>query len=151
MKKSTTDEFVARAISVHGLKYDYSKATYVNAKTPLTVICNAHGEFNTIPNNHVSGKSGCPKCGIETNGLNSRLNQNGFLEKAILVHGLKYDYSKAVYSRHCDKIIVICKNHGEFSLIANNHLKGVGCKKCSHEKLSIDKSFDIETLKKIEK
>ncbi len=149
MKKLTTDEFVARAISTHGLKYDYSKATYVNAKTPLTVICNAHGEFNTIPNNHVSGKSGCPKCGIETQGLNSRLTQNEFLEKAILVHGLKYDYNKAVYSRHCDKIIVICKNRGEFSLTANNHLEGVGCKKCYHGKLSIDKSFDIETLKKL--
>ena len=148
MKKLTTDEFIAKAILARGHKYDYSKVTYINAKTPVTVICKIHSEFDIIPNNHLS-KSGCPKCAIETKSQMSRLTQEEFLERAISVHGDKHDYSKTVYTRHCDKITVICKIHGEFSVTANNHLKGVGCKKCSHEKLSIDKSFDIETLKKL--
>lgn len=148
MKKLTTDEFIAKAILARGHKYDYSKVTYINAKTPVTVICKIHGEFDIIPNNHLS-KSGCPKCGIEKQGQMSRLTQEKFLERTISVHGDKYDYSKTVYTRHCDKITVICKIHGEFSVTANNHLKGVGCKKCTYEKVSMDKSFDVETLNKL--
>lgn len=33
-----------------------------------------------------------------------------FVEKAIRIHGDKYDYSKAVYVNSDSKIIIICKN-----------------------------------------
>ena len=37
-----------------------------------------------------------------------------FIKKAIRVHGNKYDYSKIEYVKNSIKIIIICKEHGEF-------------------------------------
>lgn len=41
----TKDEFINKAISIHGNKYDYSKVEYVNDKTKVCIICPEHGEF----------------------------------------------------------------------------------------------------------
>jgi|SRR5690554_958892 len=46
------------------------------------------------------------------------------------VHKNKYDYSKTYYVYNKMKIDIICKEHGEFTIIAGNHLKGQGCPKC---------------------
>lgn len=54
-----------------------------------------------------------------------------FIEKALLKHGDKYDYSKVNYTKWNNKIIIICKLHGEFEQIPNNHLNGQGCIKCA--------------------
>jgi hypothetical protein len=61
--KLTTQDFVDKAISVHGNTYDYSLSKYVNTKTDVKIICSVHGEFNQRPNNHLNGK-GCKKCGM---------------------------------------------------------------------------------------
>ena len=58
----TTDEFINKAIKVHGdNKYDYANAVYIGTKVPICIICPKHGEFWQMPNDHLSGK-GCPKC-----------------------------------------------------------------------------------------
>ena len=65
----TTEEFIEKARKIHGDKYDYSKAEYVNERTPVCIICNKkykktdtnHGEFYQTPIAHLSG-NGCPKC-----------------------------------------------------------------------------------------
>ena len=57
----TTEDFIERAKKIHGDKYDYSKVEYINAKTPIKIICNKHGEFEQTPSNHLL-KCGCPKC-----------------------------------------------------------------------------------------
>jgi serine protease inhibitor ecotin len=54
-----------------------------------------------------------------------------FIEKAINVHGDKYDYSSSIYHGSDNKIKIICPEHGEFEQIPYNHLMGKGCKKCS--------------------
>lgn len=56
-----TKEWIQKAKSVHGDKYDYSKVKYINSKTPVTIICPKHGEFNQMPTEHLSGK-GCKYC-----------------------------------------------------------------------------------------
>lgn len=52
------------------------------------------------------------------------------------IHNNKYDYSKFVYTKSTDKSIIICPEHGEFSLSANTHLQGKGCVECSREAFS---------------
>ena len=37
-----------------------------------------------------------------------------FIEKARVKHGDRYDYSKVVYVRSKDKVIITCKEHGDF-------------------------------------
>lgn len=57
----TTEEWIAKAKIVHGIKYDYSKVIYKSAKEKICIICPIHGEFWQTPNNHLNG-NGCPNC-----------------------------------------------------------------------------------------
>jgi len=64
MRKLTTEEFVTKAKEVHGNKYDYSRVTYINSRTPIELICKQHGIFLQKPDAHISG-CGCPKCAFD--------------------------------------------------------------------------------------
>jgi len=52
-----------------------------------------------------------------------------FIEQAIQKHGNKFDYSKVDYKHGREKVIIICKIHGEFEQTPEKHLKN-GCQKC---------------------
>ena len=60
-KKLTTEEFIAKAIAIHGDKYDYSTSTYIKTHTHINITCYIPGEFQHSPNNHIRGQ-GCPIC-----------------------------------------------------------------------------------------
>lgn len=63
------------------------------------------------------------------------LSTADFIEKAKLVHGDRYDYSKLIYTKAKEKISVGCKKHLVFfELTANSHLNGHGCKLCGDER-----------------
>ena len=81
------------------------------------------------------------------------MNTEEFVEKAKKVHGDKYDYSKVEYINAKTKIIIICKEHGEFSQTPTGHLSGRGCPICRYVKSSnatrkTEKQF-IEDAKKV--
>ena len=63
-KKLTTAEFISKAKLLHGDKYDYSKVEYVGTHIKVKIICPIHGEFSTIPCDHLH-KHGCPNCAME--------------------------------------------------------------------------------------
>jgi len=63
-----------------------------------------------------------------------RLNSEIFKTRCIEKHGGKYDYSKVVFTRVHDPVIIICPIHGEFSQNAWSHLNGIGCKQCGVER-----------------
>lgn len=65
--KSNTREFIKRAESVHGNKYNYSLVDYKTSKRKVKIICPEHGVFEQTPDMHLKGR-GCPKC----NAYNSR-------------------------------------------------------------------------------
>ena len=67
------------------------------------------------------------------------ISQNKFIEKSIIKHGGKYDYSKVNYINSRTKVIIICPIHGEFEQTPNSHLSGSGCKKCQYQKISNDR------------
>jgi hypothetical protein len=54
-----------------------------------------------------------------------------FIVAARLVHGVKYDYSKAVYVKSNLPIAITCYVHGDFFQRPVNHLAGSGCPLCS--------------------
>lgn len=143
-----TERFIDRAKTIHGDKYDYSKAVLVRHGTKLIIICHEHGEFLQEARAHYSGR-GCPKCGharavekktgtkldcklkaVRIDGKRVRNTVEQFIESAKLVHGDKYDYSKAVYVVSKSKVCIVCKEHGEFMQTPNGHLKGKGCRSC---------------------
>lgn len=53
-----------------------------------------------------------------------------FIYHSRLIHGNKYDYSKAVYTKAREKITIVCPTHGPFQMRADNHKQGKGCPKC---------------------
>lgn len=73
MVKMTTEEFIIKARKVHGGKYDYSKAQYVDAKTKVCIVCPEHGGFWQIPSSHLKGRD-CPACAKEKRTKTRKLN-----------------------------------------------------------------------------
>jgi len=128
--------FVDKARIVHGNKFDYSLVDYKNHHEKVIIICKEHGEFHQTPSNHIQ-KKGCPKCGKNSK-ANKIINtaRKGFVDKSRIVHSNKYDYSKVEYKRHNQKVIIVCKEHGEFRQSPNNHLQGSGCTECAKTKIS---------------
>ncbi len=140
MSKKTTQQFIEDAKKVHGEKYDYSKVEYIKSRTKVCIICPEHGEFWQRPENHLQG-NGCPKCAIFLSGFNRRLDNKQFIEKAIKIHGDKYDYSKVIYDDTNTKVCIICPIHGEFWQRPYSHLQGNGCPKCAN-KLTTEKFIE---------
>jgi hypothetical protein len=132
-QRKTTKDFIQEAIKVHGNKYDYSKVDYQGAHTHITIICKKHGEFSKTPGNHIIDKQGCKYCSFNDLSIKRRKTTKDFIQKAIKVHGNKYDYSKVDYINSQTLISIICKNHGIFLQLPGNHIyQKTGCAKCAH-------------------
>lgn len=130
---STTEKFIAKAIAVHGDKYDYSKTVYIKSNQKVIITCRKHGDFQQIANSHL-GKSGCKLCAEDRQRESLQLGTEEFIRRAIEKHGNRYDYSKVEYINKDHKVIIICRKHGEFLQRPHNHLKGSRCPKCVERK-----------------
>lgn len=128
--RSTTSEFIEKAIAKHGNLYDYSLSEYKGIRNKLAIICSKHGVFYQVPNSHLRGV-GCPKCGLEHRSITRTWTLQQFIDKANKVHDFKYDYSKSVYKNSMKKILIICPIHGEFYQKVNTHFNGAGCAICN--------------------
>ena len=84
--------------------------------TRLAIICRDHGPFPQAPTDHLA-KKGCPD-----RGGNKPLNTETFVEKAIALHGDRYDYSLVEYVNNSTNVAIICPNHGSFPQSPANHL-----------------------------
>ena len=94
------------------------------------IICRRHGEFERTPSAHLRG-SGCPLC-PRVKKSKKKTTLKSIIERAKNIHGDKYDYSLVDYDKTTDKVIIVCKKHGNFIQRLHNHLSGNGCPKCSH-------------------
>lgn len=123
LKKRTNEEFIDLSESMNPGKYEYNKTKYVNSATKVTITCKRHGDFIISPKHIVKGY-GCRYCS------GKKINTESFIERASLKHDNRYSYSKSKCLSVADFVIVTCHDHGEFSVNAASHLKGVMCKKC---------------------
>lgn len=131
-KRLTTTDFVSKAITIHGDKYDYSKTVYTTAISNITIICNIHGMFSQRASNHLDGH-GCKMCQAESR----KDTLDMFILKSKKLYGNKYSYTKTKYINSCNKIIITCKKHGDFTQRSTDHLAGKeGCSKCNRQILS---------------
>ena len=142
----TSIDFINRLSSIFGNFYEYQYVEYKGIYNQVKLICKNHGEFHKKPSILLKGK-GCPICFI-----NRKLNTSRFIEKANIVHKQRYDYSLTEYKNSRTKVKIICKNHGVFEQLANNHMRGHGCKLCDRSKgeifienYLISKNIDFET------
>ena len=127
-RKLTFNTFIEKANIIHDNKYDYTNINVLEYKKLSKIICPTHGEFEQTPHSHLSG-SGCPKCANVY-----RYSTDEYIKKSKIIHGERYDYSKVCYNNMYKKINIICKKHGEFKIIPNNHINGQGCPICRESK-----------------
>lgn len=129
-RRLTRDEWIAKAVAVHGDRYDYSGAVYAGASKPVSISCPLHGEFMQIAGNHSSGE-GCWSCGREAIGKSKQVSAEEFIERATIAHGGKYDYS-AIDFRGMNCLTVFdCPVHGQFQQKPVYHSRGNGCPVCA--------------------
>jgi glutaredoxin len=146
MRKLTKEEWIEKALLVHGDWYDYSKVVYMGARTKVCIICPIHGEFWQLPSIHLSGQ-GCPHCGFEKRKKNRKKSQEQLIKDFKEVHGDWYDYSKVEYINNRTKVLIICPIHGEFWQTPNKHLSGRGCPKCANRNVT-NEEFIEKVVKK---
>ncbi len=81
--------------------------------------------------------------------LNRRKTNEEFIDEAISIHDLRYDYSLVDYKSNGYKVKIICKVHGIFEQTPKSHLNGSGCIKCSYRKSNYTKEDVLNKLKSI--
>ena len=134
-RRLTTEEFIEKAIAIHGDCYDYSQVEYKSAHTKVTIGCTEHGPFEQAPTHHLSGK-GCPDCGGTR-----KLTKERFIERARVIHGDRYDYAQVEYVNGVTPVTINCLDHGPFDQIPNSHLIGRGCRECGGNKPLTSETF----------
>ena len=148
---SNSEEFIKKAIEIHGDTYGYSEVDYTNTLIKVDIICKVHGLFKQLPHGHLKGR-GCRKCGLLMMGskMTGRdvSTTEAFIKKAIEVHGDKYGYSKVNYTMSKNKVNIICGVHGLFKQRPNSHLSGKKCPICKRSKGEeiISKYFDSKNI-----
>ena len=60
--RSNTDDFIKKAIHVHGDTYTYHNTEYVKSDIKVVITCKIHGDFLQAPHHHINSQSGCPTC-----------------------------------------------------------------------------------------
>jgi hypothetical protein len=145
-----TDKFIAKARIIHGeTTYNYKDVIYIDAKTPVTIICDKenHGPFEKAPDNHTGvNKQGCPHCATERRAALRTGTTAKFVEKAKEIHGDKYDYSDTVFVKNIQKVIILCVacKKTPFEMTPKKHLEGHNCPTCAAKSRVIARK---ETLK----
>lgn len=126
--KSTKEEFVKKAVKIHGDKYNYSSFVYVNSRTKGQIYCNSCKKtFDQTPSNHITLEQDCPDCmGCR------KMTRETFEEKAIKLHGLgRYGYEEFEYVNNKTRGDIWCHACEDyFEQCPNKHLAGRGCPVC---------------------
>ncbi len=101
-------DFIAQANIIHDHKYNYDKFIYSNNRTPSTITCPVHGDFEQDPSNHLSGK-GCRKCSFKR--ISEKLRELGENNMSYAVWGVKGKKSKRFESYKV--YITVCESDEE--------------------------------------
>lgn len=140
----TKEEFVKRAIEVHGDKYCYDSVDYVSLKTKVLIICPEHGEFLQEPGSHMRGR-GCPNCS-----RNKKLTLLDFVHRANEIHDNRYNYDSVNYKNNRTNVEIVCPEHGLFLQTPVNHLRGSGCPICGAKQAALKHDHEASELKRRE-
>lgn len=128
-----TEEFLVRAAKIHFNRYNYEHVDCNGSNSIIDIECKEHGMFKQLVSQHLKG-SGCRACYVDS----TKLSLEQYLTDCRLKHNDRYDYSKVIYNTIRDKIIIICRDHGEFTQTAHDHKHGGGCPHCAEYFRNLD-------------
>jgi hypothetical protein len=80
--------------------------------------------------------------------MSKKVTTEDFIQRARVLHGDKYDYSKTIYFAAIKDVTISCPMHGEFQQRPANHLSGRGCRECGgNNPLTITKFIERANAK----
>lgn len=137
----TYNGFIREAKDKHKELYDYSlipnSDDTILTRDKLPVKCHEHGVWYVDYHHHVQRGSGCPdpECCWKKISEVKASNTEDFVNKAIVIHGNKFDYSETVYDRSFKKLEIYCPKCEEYFLqTPSDHLNGCGCPYCAGDR-----------------
>ena len=146
MRKLTTEEFIEKARSIHGDKYDYSKVKYVDAFTKVCITCPVHGDFLQAPHHHFAGR-GCPKCGNIRTGQSCKLSHEE--QVAAITEANPYVEVLGKITGSLKKVLCRCKSCNlEWEIRPDSLKRGSLCPECKKQKLRLPHKKQIEAIRK---
>jgi len=120
------EKFIIKSKEKFGEAYGYNEIKYVDSTTDISIKCNKHNIFfSQKPVEHLRGRAGCNLCS-----KNPKVDTEYFINKSKEIHGERYNYSLSKYVDSNTKIKIMCKEHGVFEQLPNNHYKQ-NCPSCS--------------------
>lgn len=142
-----TSKFIADSKRIYGDRFDYSKTVYTgNTHEKVDIFCKKHQEFFSIAAYRHTGncRRSCGKCTEEQRLINISgpgMSTEEFVNTANILHNNKYTYEKTIYQGDKKEVIVTCKEHGDFLIKPNYHIRKKdennrpsGCKICGRKK-----------------
>lgn len=130
----STEEWISKAIEVHGQKFDYSKVEYIDSKTKVKIKCLiCKMVFEQAPSEHLQGK-GCIYCSGQA------LHPLKTLAKVNPKIASEWDYEKNgtitpndIGKTNIQKFWWRCDNGKNHSYLAyvQQRMKGSGCAVCA--------------------
>lgn len=145
-KKLTREDFIKYAKFVHNSYFSYEHSDdFTNVSSLVTVTCPVHGDFKVKANNHLNGVN-CKKCAKEgmthkvtkrekVHNSTKKLSQDEFINKLTKNCGNKYIITdNTIYNGYNQKLILCCKEHGEFQITPSHLFNGRGCPYCGGNK-----------------
>lgn len=168
-RRCTTEEFIQKAVSLYGTKYDYSEVNYINAYTKVIFTCDKGHRYFQMPNSHLKGAV-CRECickGIKTSDKEIRRNEvkkiideynkktgnkvvrttDEFKAKSRAIHGEgSFNYDEVDYYGSREPVWITCKNGHRFEQTPHSHLSGNGCRECSGRKQYTNETFKHKSI-----
>jgi hypothetical protein len=102
VKKLTTEQFIAKAVKVHGDRFSYDKVVYQGKLSSIVVTCFEHGDYKVTPTVHLQGRK--PKCCIYASKKGVKKPNNS--PERIAQEAAKKNGEMYYFGNHCYK----CKN-----------------------------------------
>lgn len=126
----TTEKVKATVREIYQDQYDLSRLVYKGMKSRIQIGCSIHGFLEVDPQRFIYKGHGCELCRKDTLQKERRYSNEEYITRMKELFGDQYDYSKFDYKGQKEKVIIICKKHGELEVYLNNFIRK-GCNKCA--------------------
>ena len=134
-QKLTSQQFIEKAIKIHGNQFCYDNTIYTDRHSKVEIFCNTcKTTFFQTPHQHIYAKNGCKNCAMKKLQISQTKLDDDFVQQANKIHGFQYEYLTRYLTAHTKIKIKHLLCGYVFTQLPNNHLSyKQGCPKCSVE------------------
>lgn len=134
MKNPRSDELLKTLKTLHP-EIDFNGCIPLSTATKITPTCKEHGPFTKqVLKMMYKPFQGCPKCGASRRNNNRQVTKERFEEGVRKHWGDQFDTTNSIVTMGKQRTSVICKYHGEVSVVVSDLYRGTrGCPECGKE------------------